>query len=225
MYCEKCGKELNEGARFCDQCGAMVGKNNSFVDNRAPMPNNSVSLRYGLGTATLRKLYFFVGLLSMAAFLFTGTVTFSAKTNLGLIYAEYKGDEMGFEASVVKIFLNMAEDSKEFTEIFEEAPIVGFSLVVLVGSAILMLIGYLTSITQMKEVTKFLPRVKLYFTSATVFFISDCVLVYTLNDELGYEILACGKPILVCGIIAIVMLVLFKYMYVKAYNSENYEET
>ena len=58
MYCEKCGKELNDRARFCDQCGAMVGKNNSFVGNRAPMPNNSVSLRYGLGTATLRKLYF-----------------------------------------------------------------------------------------------------------------------------------------------------------------------
>ena len=86
-----------------------------------------------------------------------------------------------------------------------------------------MLIGYLTSIAQLRDVIVFLSRAKLFFVSATAFFIADCVLVYALNDEMRVELLECGKPIMVCGIVAIVMLVLYRYMYVRAYNNENRE--
>jgi len=45
MYCQKCGKELNEGSMYCRDCGTSVGRNNM---NYAPPGNGSnyyVSLR------------------------------------------------------------------------------------------------------------------------------------------------------------------------------------
>ena len=33
MFCEKCGKEIMEGAVFCEECGAAVKKEMNILEN------------------------------------------------------------------------------------------------------------------------------------------------------------------------------------------------
>ena len=220
MFCENCGKKLSDKDVFCSECGATVGNKSGFIGNRV-MTNTNYKTSYGIGTSLLRKIYIIAGLVIMIALFFTGTVAFSSSTSLGKMYAQYKGNRLGFEASALKIFMNMVEDANGFSEILGDEPVVGISLIVIVGSMVLMLVGYLTSLARIKDAKAFLSRTKLFFVSATVFFVADVVLVYSLNEMAGYGILECGKPILACGIIAIVMLVLFKPMYANAHNRES----
>lgn len=41
MFCNKCGKEINPGAKFCQGCGNPVGVVNTTVEATAPVINNS----------------------------------------------------------------------------------------------------------------------------------------------------------------------------------------
>ena len=52
MYCKKCGKELDDGVKFCTGCGAPVIENsdsaqNSNVETDVPSVNKDVrKIRY-----------------------------------------------------------------------------------------------------------------------------------------------------------------------------------
>ncbi|HEX4643589.1 MAG TPA: RDD family protein [Candidatus Acidoferrales bacterium] len=51
MYCSRCGKEVDEGSRFCQACGQEVGvavdTMSSGAPSAAPLPFNSVAARPG----------------------------------------------------------------------------------------------------------------------------------------------------------------------------------
>lgn len=74
MFCEKCGKELVEGAIFCDNCGTSISR---FTDSNPPPVQMSVSQD---STATVykkrsgKKALVMIGVLVLLVVVFMGVV-------------------------------------------------------------------------------------------------------------------------------------------------------
>jgi predicted ATP-dependent serine protease len=47
MFCQNCGKEIQERVKFCPSCGAEVGSVNSEVENSAQKDNSNNSTASG----------------------------------------------------------------------------------------------------------------------------------------------------------------------------------
>ena len=53
MYCQKCGKQIDEGSVFCQHCGAQIG--NSVSDNFSNR-NANLNLMYSIQRERLSEL-------------------------------------------------------------------------------------------------------------------------------------------------------------------------
>lgn len=73
MYCRKCGKQLKEGAKFCNACGAVI-ETKVAVEESKPAPKKRRK------AGALRLIILLIGIIAIVA----GALLFLQKDNLGI---------------------------------------------------------------------------------------------------------------------------------------------
>lgn len=226
MFCKKCGKEIGEDAVFCSCCGAATSNekvtDNKTDENREIKSKSSNALGMNIVTTDmLKKIYIVVGLLFIVIGLFTSLVSCNINTERGLLYSKSIKDEMGESCSLISFLMNVENSSEEFKKMIVEEYIIASAIGFLVISITVMALSYLTSIKNIRNIEKFLSNLNYFLCSVIVFSISDFVFANRLCDVVGVEVFQCGKLVFISGIIAIIMLIVYKPIYANTYRREN----
>lgn len=226
MFCKKCGKEIGEDAVFCSYCGTLTSseKDTDYKGNENKEIKSKSSNALGMNIVTtdmLKKIYIVVGLLFIVIGLFTSLVSCNINTERGLHYSKSIKDEMGESCSLISFLMNVENSSEEFKKMIVEEYIIASAIGFLVISITVMALSYLTSIKNIRDIEKFLSNLNYFLCSVIVFSISDFVFVNRLCDVVGVEVFQCGKLVLISGIIAIIMRLVYRPVYSNAYSREN----